>query len=426
MAYTHTGIEVLFLLAVVVLWGMIFYQMVFTFFGYIYHQRSVREQNDLDREDSVGLPPVSVLVPAHNEALVIEETLQSIQALRYPAESLEIIVINDGSTDGTPDIVKRIGRQDLRVKLVDVPADKTARGKSSALNTGLKHVTHDFIAVYDADNTPEKKSLIYLMLNLVREKNLAAVFGKFRTRNRKRTLLTRFINLETLSFQFMIQAGRYLVSQIAILPGTNLVIRKKILEEVGKWDEDALTEDTELSIRLYEKGHGIKFVPYAVTWEEEPEKWGVWFKQRTRWVRGNFYVLRKYLLKSFRFKNHRLTFELVYLFLLYYLFLAAILLSHIIFVISGLGLVAVLSPGPYFLVWICAFALFLAEVTLAASYEDELSLETLAITALMYLTYCQGWIVLVFMAVYQNLTQREGARWDKTRRFGSTSQREEP
>ena len=62
------------------------------------------------------------------------------------------------------------------------------------------------------------------------------------------------------------------------------------------WDEKALTEDTELSIRLYKMGHEIKFVPYAVTWEEEPEAWAAWVKQRTRWVRGNFYVLKKYLI----------------------------------------------------------------------------------------------------------------------------------
>jgi len=396
MAYTHTGIEVLFLSAVIILWGMIFYQMMFTFLGYVYHQRSLREQRELDLETSADLPPVSVLIPAHNEALVIEQTLRAIRALHYPEAQLEIIVINDGSTDGTSEIVTRIGRQDPRVRLVGVPADEAARGKSHALNTGLKHASHHFIAVYDADNTPEPQSLKYLMLNLMREQDLVSAFGKFRTRNRRRNLLTRFINLETLSFQFMIQAGRYLLSRIAILPGTNLVIRRKALEEAGSWDEQALTEDTELSIRLYEKGHTIKYVPYAVTWEEEPERWQSWIRQRTRWVRGNFYVLRKYLFKSFGFKKRSLTFELVYLFLLYYLFLVAILLSHVVFIISGLGLVAVLSPGPYFLIWICAFALFVAEVALAASCEDELNLETLAVTVLMYLTYCQGWIVLVF------------------------------
>ena len=110
MAYTHTGIEVLFLSAVIILWGMIFYQMMFTFLVYVYHQRSLREQRELDRENPADLPPVSVLIPAHNEALVIEQTLRAIRALHYPEAQLEIIVINDGSTDGTAEIVTLIGR----------------------------------------------------------------------------------------------------------------------------------------------------------------------------------------------------------------------------------------------------------------------------------------------------------------------------
>jgi cellulose synthase/poly-beta-1,6-N-acetylglucosamine synthase-like glycosyltransferase len=306
------------------------------------------------------------------------------------------------------------------VKPLDVPPSEAARGKSHALNLGRKVANHDLIAVYDADNTPEPDSLRYLVLALLRDKKLVATFGKFRTRNRRRTLLTSFINLETLSFQFMIQAGRYLLSRVAILPGTNLVIRRDILEEVHGWDEDALTEDTELSIRLYERGHEIKFVPYAVTWEEEPEKWGAWLRQRTRWVRGNFYVLRKYLFRSLKFKKRSLSLELVYLFLLYYLFLGAILFSHVIFALSGLGLIAVLSPGPYLGVWLCAFVLFVAEIMLAASYEGEASLENMAVTALMYLTYCQAWIALIFRAAYQDLTEGGSLRWEKTSRVGSS------
>ena len=419
MAYTHSFLEIVFLCSVVVLWTMIFYQMIFTFFGYIYYQRSYREKRGLDSSDQDRLYPVSILIPAHNEALVIEATLRSILTLNYPENLIEIIVINDGSTDETANIVKKLSEQDSRIRLFNVPYEESAQGKSHALNLGLRKASHDLIAVYDADNTPESDSLKYLVRTLSRNEKLASSFGKFRTRNRKSSLLTRFINLETLSFQFMIQAGRYLISRIAILPGTNLVIRRHILEEVGSWDEDALTEDTELSIRLYEKGYEIKFVPYAVTWEEEPEKWLTWIRQRTRWVRGNFYVLRKYLVPSLKFKKRSLTVELFSLFLLYYLFLAAILLSHIVFAVSGLGLIAILSPGPYFAVWISAFILFIAEITLAASYERETTLENIAVTALMYLTYCQGWIVLVFRALYQDLTQKGKSKWEKTSRAAS-------
>ena len=68
-----------------------------------------------------------------------------------------------------------------------------------------------------------------------------------------------------------------------------------VLDRIGGWDEEALTEDSEMSLRIYAAGWYIKFVPYSVTWEQEPERFSVWVKQRTRWVRGNNYVIAKFL-----------------------------------------------------------------------------------------------------------------------------------
>jgi cellulose synthase/poly-beta-1,6-N-acetylglucosamine synthase-like glycosyltransferase len=85
---------------------MIFYQLTFTFLGYLYHQRSLREKKEIDLAAPTRLPTVSILIPAHNEALVIAETLRSILALNYPQDRMEVIVINDGSTDETAQIVK--------------------------------------------------------------------------------------------------------------------------------------------------------------------------------------------------------------------------------------------------------------------------------------------------------------------------------
>ena len=328
-------------------------------------------------------------------------------------------MVNDGSSDATAELVTKFSRRDSRVRLFNVPEEESVQGKAHALNLGLKETRHEIIAVYDADNTPEPESLRYLVLNLIKNPKLVSTFGKFRTRNWRKNLLTRFINLETLSFQSIIQAGHYLVFKIAILPGTNFVVYKKELVNIEGWDDDALTEDTELSIRLYQEGYEIKFVPYAVTWEEEPEQWGTWVRQRTRWVRGNFYMLRKYLLASFRSKKLRLIFELVYLFLLYYLFLFSILLSHIFFITCGLGLITVLSPGPYFAVWICAILLFTAEIMIAASFENEASFKNLGVILLMYFIYCQGWIVVVFRALYQEFIQKGRIKWEKTPRFYS-------
>lgn len=425
MAFSSGFLEALFLTAVAILWSMIFYQLFFAFAGSIFYRNSLKEKKDLDKQKAGELPPVSLLIPAHNEALVIEKTLESLLALDYPAEKMEVIVVNDGSTDATPEIVKAFSLRDSRVRLFNVPKKQAARGKPHALNLGFHKAKHPFIAIYDADNTPELSSLRYLMENITQNPRLAAAFGKFRTRNRRKNLLTRFINMETLSFQLIIQAGRSQILNLAMLPGTNFVIRRDILEKYGGWDEKALTEDTELSIRMFQKGDRIKFVPYAVTWEEEPENWRTWIRQRTRWVRGNIYILRKFLLPSLRQKKLGVILELGYIFLLYYLFLGSILLSHLFFITSGVGLIAVHSPGPYFIVWVCAFLLFVIEIMMTAALEKEALLENLGVVVLMYFTYCQGWIILVFRALYQEFFKKQSLDWEKTPRFASSRDKTE-
>ncbi len=105
-----------------------------------------------------------------------------------------------------------------------------------------------------------------LVAELLQSDRLAAVIGKFRTRNKEATVLTRFINIETLSFQWMAQAGRQRLFKLCTIPGTNYVIRREILEKIGGWNVKALAEDTEISFRVYQMGYRIKFQPRAVTW----------------------------------------------------------------------------------------------------------------------------------------------------------------
>jgi cellulose synthase/poly-beta-1,6-N-acetylglucosamine synthase-like glycosyltransferase len=194
------------------------------------------------------------------------------------------------------------------------------------------------------------------------------------------------------------------------------VIRKEILEACKGWDENAITEDSELSVRVYQQGWKMKFVPSAVTWEQEPEKMSVWVRQRTRWVRGNNYVIQKFSKQAMRFKDKFLFLEFLHLFVLYYLFLGAIVVSHLLFLLCGLGILSVSVPGPYTAVWISAFLLYLLEIILVLSYENEDSLSNILCVALMYFTYCQMWIYVVFKAFILDLTGKRTGVWDKTER----------
>jgi cellulose synthase/poly-beta-1,6-N-acetylglucosamine synthase-like glycosyltransferase len=416
LPFQHPFLDLLFLVSVAVIWLMIVYQLILTFAGYRYRHQIHAEQEQME-SGSLELRPVSVMIPARNEGLVIEKTLQSVTAMDYPRDFLEVVVINDGSTDDTAAIVGRMARQDDRIKLVNLPAGEVGHGKAFALNAGLRHCSHNVIAIYDADNRPQPDSLKTLVPHLLKNASTAAVIGKFRTVNRHANWLTRFVNIETLAFQWILQAGRYHLSGVALLPGTNYVIKRSVLDRCGGWDEKAITEDSELSVRIYESGYHIKFVPISVTWEQEPEQLGAWIRQRVRWVRGNNYVIRKFAPSLIRFKSEFLVLDFIYLFALYYIFLGAVVLSHLCFIFSGLGIVALNVPGPYFGVWISAFLLFVLEIIVVLSNEGEDSLKNIAYTILMYFTYCQLWLYVVFRALTLDLRRHRVGVWDKTERF---------
>jgi len=419
-----TILEVLFLFTVILIWFMIGYQFIFSIYGYINFIKSMKEKREVDKQ-TYDFPTCTVLIPAHNEEVVIANTIEAMLKLSYPKDKLKIMVINDGSKDRTKEIIQSYAAKDDRVVLYDVPAGQGGKGKSRALNLGVKQVTSEVIAIYDADNTPEPMALHYLVASLISNKELGGVIGKFRTVNKSRNLLTRFINIETLSFQSMLQAGRWQLHNIATLPGTNLILWKWLIDELDGWDEEALTEDSELSIRIYELGYKIKFVPYAITWEQEPEEWKVWIKQRVRWVRGNNYVLAKFIKEIPNFKNKRLRFDLLYTLALYYVFFVAILVSDILFFLSLFGVISIPLPGPYSVVWMVAIVLFMFEILLAVSFDKEDNWKNLGLILIMYFTYCQLWIFVMIKAFYLENIKKATHEWDKTVRFDLRKKKDE-
>ena len=416
MSVLEIDLSFLFVVAVIVIWFMIAYQFALTVYGYINFIKSMKEKKEVD-EMNFDYPTCSILIPAHNEEKVIGKTIEAMMKLVYPKDKLQILVINDGSTDKTKEIIQSYSKQDSRVELLDIPKGEGGKGKSRTLNIGRRAAKGEVIAIYDADNTPDENSLRYLVAQLLLHKELGAVIGKFRTVNKNKNFLTKFINIETLSFQSMLQAGRWQMHNISTLPGTNFVMWTWLIEKLNGWDEEALTEDSELSIRIYEEGYKIKFIPYAITYEQEPESWKVWIKQRMRWVRGNNYVIAKFFKDIPKFKNRRLAFDLLYTLALYYLFFAAIIISDFLFIISALNLVSMSLPGPYTFVWIMAFILFIFEITLAISFDREDSASKIWLIIIMYFSYCQLWIYIVLKAAYSDYIKKEKRTWAKTVRF---------
>jgi cellulose synthase/poly-beta-1,6-N-acetylglucosamine synthase-like glycosyltransferase len=406
-------LDAFFVVSAMTIWFIIAYQFTLFLAGLVYSRRAAQKSPEV-----FDWPAVSILVPARNEERVIVSTMEALLALDYPTDRLEVMIVNDGSTDATEALVQARTAIDPRVRCLTVPAERSGRGKAAALNLAFSLVRHDLIAIYDADNRPDPNSLKKLVYSLARQPELAAAVGKFRCINRTRTLLTRFINIESLAFQWIVQAGRWALLGVTTLPGTNFVIRKKALQDAGGWDEEALTEDAELTIRLYETGRRIRFVPDAVTWEQEPESLRVWFRQRTRWARGHNYVLSKHLGRLLHLKPRVLALEILYALFIYYVVFAAVAVSDITFVLAGVGLLKIRALGPYSEVWLLAFALFVLEVTIALSREkDEDSFINLVLVVVAYFTYCQLWIPVVVRAFFDDVVLRRKRVWAKTERY---------
>lgn len=359
--------EYLFVFSLFSIWSLLLINIILAMGGYIFYFKNFdKEIKEIDE-----YPMISILVPAHNEAKVIGRTVESLLLLNYPKSKMELIVINDNSSDNSKEILENIKDRynNYNFTIINTDSLTGGKGKSNALNIGYTISKGDFIAVYDADNTPDKNALRYLVQTIVMNDELGAVIGKFRTRNKNKNLLTKFINIETLSFQWMSQAGRWQLFNLCTIPGTNFILRRSIIEEIGGWDSKAIAEDTEISFRIYKLGYKIKLVPQSITWEQEPETVKVWIKQRTRWAKGNIYVLMKYIKNIFKQGRNKIVFDIAYFFSVYFLFLTSVIISDILFVLSISKLVEISIPINFFLIWILSYLLFIIEVSISLTIE---------------------------------------------------------
>lgn len=412
--------DVLMVIAVICIWSLLLVNVALIIAGYLYY---ITTENEALPEIKGEYPMVTIMVPAHNEGVVISKTVESLLALDYPHDRYEIIVINDNSSDNSAELLGDIQRRNPQRNLIIINTDNITggKGKSNALNIGFARSKGELIAIYDADNTPERTALKYLVAEIINDGALGAVIGKFRTRNRDASLLTRFINIETLSFQWMAQAGRWKLFKLCTIPGTNFIMRRSIVESIGGWDVKAIAEDTEISFRIYMMGYRIKFQPKSVTWEQEPQTVKVWFKQRTRWAKGNIYVIVKNIPLLFDRTASKIRFDILYYVSIYFLLLISLVTSDILLVLHAMGYVHTTIAGLSSFLWLLAIVLFVVGIFVTLTTEKgEMSLSNLWIILLMYVSYCQLWMVVAAYGLYNYLKDvifKREAKWYKTERY---------
>ncbi len=408
-------IDSLFLFGFLGIWIPQAFWAVLSFSAWRYSRVAQRELAALP--EPAEWPMLSVLVPAYNEGVVIEETLRALAAQDYPAGLYEVVLINDGSKDNTLEIAERVAAEHACIRIVNVPKGMGGKGKSRTLNNGLPHARGELIVVYDADSTPESNCVRLLAQTLLADRTLVAVNGKVRTRNWADSLMTRFIAIEFIYFQWIFQGGRWQLFRLSTLMGTNYVIWRDALETLGGFDEKSLVDDTEMSFRIFLGQRRIKWVPYAVGWQQDPGSLQVFLKQRSRWTQGNFYVTGKYLPIALT-NPFPIGVEILNNIMCYVMFVPALILSHITMILGLTGLAGVTIPGPFTLLWGLSFCIYVAQVFFTLSLEERRP-QIYLVAVLAYFTYAQIFLLVVFKAAWEMLKGKlTGAelKWYKTER----------
>lgn len=255
--------------------------------------------------DTVYQPTVSVLIPARNEEKVIRRILQRMTELTYLKEKLEVIVIDDASTDRTSEIAEEFARKHEYIKVFHRKPEDGGKGKPAALNHGLKHATGEIVYCFDADYYPQKDILEKLTIYFADPK-VGAVQGRVTVLNEPNTLVTRLVALERIGGYRVDQLARDNLGLIPQFGGTVGGFRRSLIEFLGGWDADMLAEDTDLTFKTYLAGYKVRYANEAECYEEAVENWRSYWRQRRRWAKGHMQCAFRHLWPLIKSRNLRL------------------------------------------------------------------------------------------------------------------------
>jgi poly-beta-1,6 N-acetyl-D-glucosamine synthase len=270
---------------------MFFIGLFFMFIFLILHYKNIDRLYLYPK--SKRFPKVSVLVPAYNEEKCLENTINALLNVQYPAELKEIIIVNDGSKDRTAEIAKRLASQHKEVIFLD----KKNSGKANSLNEAIKIATGEIVAVVDADSYPKKDSFIK-MVGYFEEEGVAAVTSRVLIQNHS-SVLGRF---QVMDYSIIAWTRKLLdfVDSVYVTNGPLSMYRKEKVIEVGGFDPKNLTEDIEITWNLLSRGYKTRMSYGAIVYTTAPEKLKGWINQRIRWNLGGIQTVQKYYKSMFK------------------------------------------------------------------------------------------------------------------------------
>jgi cellulose synthase/poly-beta-1,6-N-acetylglucosamine synthase-like glycosyltransferase len=382
--------------------------------------RNKRKNQSTPQNKSVApesLPSYTLIVPTKNEESVVRRCLDGILNLDYPKNKIQVIVVDGNSGDNTCKICSEFEQK--YPQNFKVISEQTTRGKPAALNLALPHATGDIVGVFDADSLPEPDVLSKVSAYLD-DQQIQAIQGMTTSINERSNVLTRVISMEEKAWFQMLMSGREKLKLFVPLTGSCQFIRRNVLQELGGWDENSLTEDVELALRLVEKNYLIKYAADVNSGQETPAALGSLVKQRVRWYRGYMETALKYgrLLDNINKRTVDAEISLggpfmMVVSLLSYInwFIVAVFLSQSTPILNFTGLVIALT----------AVSLVSIGIALTAS-EKPIRLRNILWIPSIYMY----WLLQMFIAgwAFLKLLFRHKRDWTKTAKTGSAVPKE--
>lgn len=232
-------------------------------------------------------PFITIMIPAHNEGIVIKNTVENITTVDY--DNYELILIDDRSEDNTAEVIKQIAEEHPNIKYL-IREEDAFPGKSAVLNDALKMAKGEAILVFDAD-ARIKPDFIKNLLPKLEPEDVGAVQARKVISNRNDNFLTRCQDNE-MALDTHFQIGRDAVKGAVELRGNGELIKRKALEDIGGWNNYTITDDLDMSTRMQIKGWDIRFCPEVSVYEEGVMEIVPLIRQRRRWIEGS---IRRYL-----------------------------------------------------------------------------------------------------------------------------------
>lgn len=319
-------------------------------------------------------PSVSVLIPAYNEAGFVGECIEAVLASEYPDEHMEVIVIDDGSTDGTA--AEAAAYRDRGVKLFR----RDNGGKHAALNFGLQCASGSVIVTVDADSRPEPDAISRMVAQLEADPSIGGLSAAVIVGNDD-GFLTRLQRAEYAVCNTNRRAYS-VFDAVPVVPGCLGVYRREALDDVWGYDPDTVTEDFDLTVKLLKRGwavrHGVGVVRTIA-----PSSWKTLWRQRLRWYRGGIETLIKH-------RDALLRPEYRYL---HALSLPARLVSHLFTPVASVVILTavvwglVVTPSTYLLVLCLLFFALTWFIALFSVVVEDEPVRTLAYAPLLFVGY---------------------------------------